>query len=86
MAVVAKSVNKLAGVDATIAIPVGKKIYGFGRTFGFEVHLVQNGESNRLYDSTLAQVMLPVAIEFAPSSSIVFRGSAAGTPCVYMDE
>ena len=86
MAVVGKTVNKIAGVDGVIAIPVGKKIYGFCRMFGFDAYLSQNGIEYRLANSALAEFYFHVPMEFAASASIIFRGSGAGTPSVLMDE
>ncbi len=86
MAVVFKGITKNANQDATLDIGVGKKVYAICYKYGMDVYLRQNGDEIRLLDTSIAQYFFPVPLDFAASSSLVFKGTGAGTPKVIVDE
>lgn len=86
MAVVVKTIHKNANQDATLDIGVGKKIYGVLLKYGTDVFVNQNGLETRLLDKSVVEYYFPVPLDFAASSSLVLKGSTAGTIGVIMDE
>lgn len=86
MAVVVKTVSKNANQDATLDIGVGKKLYGVLMKYGTDVFLNQNGLVIRLLDKSVIEYYFPVPLDPAASSSLVFKGSMAGTIGVIVDE
>ena len=86
MAIVAKIVTKAANVDASIDLGVGKKLYGICRKYGVDVYVLQNGTEARLLDNSIVQQFFPVPLEFAASSTLVFKGTGAATISVLVEE
>lgn len=87
MAIVGKSVVKAASVDAVISLPVGKKLYGVSEKFGMEVFIKQNGIEYRVIGvASTTEYYFPMPLDFAATTEIIFRGTTAGKPLIFMDE